>query len=74
MLAAYLFRAGIGRGEKRDGSRGQVAFGLRTARLGQAEVEELGLASSGDQNVAGLEVAMDDQIAMRVAYRIADLD
>src|SRR6185437_6180344 len=41
--------------------------------FGDAEVEEFGDAIGGDENVAGLEIAMDDQAAMGVRHGFADL-
>ena len=43
------------------GRRGAIGGEQR----GDAEVEQLGLASGGDQDVAGLDVAVDDQALMR---------
>ena len=40
----------------------------RLQQLGDAEVEELHRAIGGDENVVGFEIAMDDQMLMRVAH------
>ena len=42
--------------------------------LGQAEVENLGVPALGDENVGGLDVAMDDAFAVRGIERVGDLD
>ena len=42
-------------------------------QLRDAEVEELGHAVLGHQDVAGLEVAVDDQVAVGVLHGVADL-
>ena len=51
------------------GGGGLVAFQL----LGDAEVEQLDPAFAIDQQVRGLEVAVDDQVAMRMADRVQHL-
>ncbi len=43
------------------------------AHFGQSEVEELGSAA-GEHDVAGLEVAVDDSLAMRGVESAGDLD
>ena len=50
--------------------RGRIA-GIE--QLGDAEVEQLGRAFGGDQDVGRLEVAMHDQVLVRVLNRRADL-
>ncbi len=40
----------------------------RVEQLGDAEVEQLGFAVGGDEDVAGLEVAMDDEVGVGVLY------
>jgi hypothetical protein len=45
---------------------------LRADRARDAEVEHLRLTVGGDEDVARLEVAMNDAALMRVLYRIAD--
>lgn len=49
----------------------EVEFGIE--QLGNAEIEQLGLAFRGDKNVCRLQVAMDDQLLMSVFNRGADL-
>ena len=48
----------------------------RGARLhfGQAEVEDLGVSALGDEDVRGLDVAMDDAAGVRRVERVGDLD
>ena len=40
----------------------------------QAEVEQLGLSALGHENVCGLDVAVDDSLAVRGVERIGDFD
>ena len=50
---------------------------LRPGRLGHAEVDDLGhrpAVVQGDQDVRGLEVAVDDPLLVRVLHRLADRD
>ena len=42
--------------------------------LGQTEVENLGVAALSDEDVGGLDVAMDDAFGVRRIQRIGDLD
>ena len=42
--------------------------------LGQAEVENLGVAALGDEDVRGLDVAMDDSLGVRGVEGVGDLD
>ena len=49
-------------------------IGRRFGELGNAEVEHLGLAAAGDEQVGRLDVAMDDGGAVRGVERIGDLD
>ena len=41
--------------------------------LRQAEIQELGLAARGHENVGGLEVAMNDAFLVRGIQRVGDL-
>jgi hypothetical protein len=45
--------------------------GCRAERLGDAEVEQLGLALGGDEDVRRLEVAVHDSDGMRHGHRVA---
>src|SRR6476646_11949877 len=66
-----LLGAGIVRRQRRSN---RVVGGSDTLdeQLADAEVEELGHASGINQDVAWLQVAMDDEVAMRVIDRRAD--
>ncbi len=65
-----LFRRGIFEGQCAVMGGGDVgAFQL----LGDAEVEQLDPSVCIHQQIGGLEVPVHDQVAMRVAHRIEDL-
>ena len=51
----------------RDGER--LRRMARVEQLGDAEVEQLRRAVGGDQDVVRLQVAMHDQVLMRVVHR-----
>ncbi len=73
LAAAHHFGTGV---ERRHHARlARRHRGVGGAALeGEArdtEVEQLHLAAVGDQDVAGLDVAMHDQAAVRVAHRVA---
>ena len=53
------------------GAEGSAA---RRGNFGQAEVEDLGVSALGDENVGGLDVAMDDVLAVRGVERVGDFD
>ncbi len=44
------------------------------AHLGQAEIEDLGVITFGDEHIGGLDVAMDDVLGVRGFERIRHLD
>ena len=74
-----LFRADVGRGpdELSDGREGRLRGEVALGRLGDAEVDHLGhgdIVVQGDENVRGLDVAVDDALEVRVLDRMADLD
>ncbi len=49
-----------------------VASALRVDQLGDAEIEQLGLAAGVDQDVAGLDVAVHHQVAVGEGDRRGD--
>ena len=51
-----------------------VAAGGFQRHLGQSKIEDLGVAALGDEDVGGLDVTVDDALAMRRVQRIGDLD
>ena len=65
----------LGRGELRGHDqepRPREILALRPAdQLGDAEVEQLRLAAGGDEDVGGLEVAVDHEVLVRVGHRVA---
>jgi hypothetical protein len=63
------------RGQRAQGRRARrIALGgVVPERLGQAEVEHLDLPLGGDLDVGGLEVAMDDPLAVRLLQGGGDL-
>ena len=71
--AGYLLRGGVLRGERAaargigEGGAARLRASLRH-ELGDSEVEQLHGAVGRDQDVRRLEVAMDDQIGVRVAH------
>src|SRR5215813_5666445 len=69
-LAEQLFRRGILRREYDFVDLGVDRFGafrlLRANQLGDAEIEQLHGAAARHEHVRWLQIAMDDQIAVRV--------
>ena len=59
-----------------DGRRGRIAVvtAARAQILGQAPVDDDRLAEGADQDVARLEVAVDDALVVRVRDRLGDGD
>jgi hypothetical protein len=58
-VAAHLLRTGVGRSQRAPQRAGLVLIrGIR--QLGDAEVEQSGLAARGDEDVRRLEIAMHD--------------
>ncbi len=53
---------------------GRRGVGRGRGHFRQAEIENLGVAALGDENVGGLDVAMDDVFAVRGIERIGDFD
>ena len=69
----HLLRAGIFGSERPGERRGREIRGnFIGEKLGDTEIEQLGRSIRGHQNVARLEIAMNDEIAMGVRYRLAD--
>ena len=50
-----------------------AVFGLGLEQLGDAEVQQLHRAVGGHEDVVGLEIAMHDEVLVRVAHGCADL-
>src|SRR5205085_1967968 len=74
-LSPDLFRTRIVRRHRAQAGhcrRESLRVKLRLQQLGNAEVQQLRHAFRGDENVARLEVAMDDEVLMRVVHRAAD--
>ena len=69
LAAAQLLGRGVGDGQLRGGRPAAAAVD----QLGDAEVEQLGFALVVDQDVARLDVAMHDQVAVCMRDRGADL-
>jgi hypothetical protein len=47
------------------GADGDRLVGLRLANAGESEIEDLGAAVAGDEDVVGFEIAMDDAGGVR---------
>jgi hypothetical protein len=45
------------------GAQGAAVGRWSCGLLGEAEVEDLGVAARGDENVGGLDIAVDDTLA-----------
>ena len=80
--AAHLLRRHVahraeddaGAGLRRRGSRRLAdADSLRVDQLGQAEVEDLDAAVIGEEDVVGLEVAVNDPLVVRRGEPVRDL-
>ena len=84
---AHLLRRHVGDGAQHRAGAGQVRLvqrlGVvgsvaladpRPAHLRQTEVENLGVAALGDEDVRRLDVAMDDALGVRGVERIRDLN
>jgi hypothetical protein len=72
--AGDLFRAGVGGAHESELGAGLLRRDLEGGRLQQlrdAEVEEPWLTLTGDQHVAGLQVAVHDEMAVRPGHRLA---
>ena len=73
-LAEDLLRCGISRREHAHGGAGAGLLAAFLDQLGNAEIKHARLALMIDQHVGRLEVAMHDQLRMRVGNRIGNLD
>ena len=76
-LAAHLLRAGVAGGEWALAARGDVrrqSTVVRIQRLGDTEVQQLDLALCRDQHVAGLQVAVHQQHAVRIGHGVGQLE
>jgi hypothetical protein len=49
-----------------------VGGDLRPQQLDDAEVEQLGYARGGDEDVGGLQIAMNHQVVVRIVNGITD--
>ena len=75
-VAAYLLGAGVLRRHQLQpgsGRRERLARELGIQQLGDAEVQQLGCAIGDDEHVGRLDVAVDDQVLVRVLNRGADV-
>ena len=75
-VAAHLLRArALERHRAHDG-HGPLFWraGIRIDQLRDSEVEELGHTAGADEDVAGLQVTMDDEMLMGVLHRRAHLE
>ena len=71
--AGHLLGACVLRRHRLDTGAGDDRSGVVVGeQLGDAEVEQLDRAAIADQDVRGLEVAMDDEVAMRGVHGLAD--
>jgi hypothetical protein len=86
VFAPRLFRGHVGHRAHRRAGTGQgilhvLRLGVRAGdgravfqQLGETEVEDLGVAARGDEDVGRLDVAVDDTAGVRGVQRIGDLD
>ena len=73
-FAADLFRRGVVQGERAHFGAGVVAAGFRAIeQFGDTEIQQPHFVQRRDHDVRGLEIAMHDQIRVRVTDRFAHL-
>ena len=58
----------------RSAARRPASLGIGLDELGQAEVEELGVAVAGDHDVVGLDVAVEDAGVVGLGQALGDLE
>ena len=58
----------------RGGARNHTGRTGRGREFGQAEIQDLGVAALGDENVRGLDIAVHDVLRVGGIERIRDLD
>ena len=86
-LAAQLFGRHVGHGADRGAGAGEieaggVGHGLRVAAgrsggardFGETEIQNLGVAAVGDEDVRGLDVAVDDSLAVGGLEGVGNFD
>ena len=71
-LLADLLRAGVFGGEQ--SGRFTISPEIGFQEFGDAEVEQLHRSGFGDEDITGLQVAMNREMAMGVFHRVADLE
>ena len=59
---------------RHTGSRRVRVVGDRRSHLGKTEIEDLDVTARSDEDVRGLDVAMDDAGGMRGVQRVGNLD
>ena len=73
-----LLRCSVGRRQGHDAVSSQVVGGrnasliVRRQQLGDTEIEQFDPASFADQDIARLEIAMDNEVAVSVMDRVTD--
>ena len=74
-LSQYLFRTGVFGSQRpaRGHGGGERGVFIRRQEFGHTKIQEFGSAVGGNQDVAGLQIAVHHQIAMRIGDGFADL-